>query len=161
MLYKNPNLKWLILAILVIALDQLSKYLISFFMIPEETIQVLPFFSLFYIFNTGAAFSFLEHASGWQEWFFGGLAIIVSLAILNWLIKAPPMKRALTKFSLMLIMGGAIGNLIDRTVFGYVRDFLYLYWHDFHWPSFNIADSAICVGAILLIVELLRRDCKK
>jgi len=157
---RRHNLFWLLLAALIVVLDQVSKYLVSLYLIPDEMVTVWPFFSLFYIFNTGAAFSFLANASGWQGWVFGGLAAVVSLVILRWLVHIPPTGRNATKFALMLIMGGAIGNLIDRVVYHYVRDFLYFHWHNFYWPSFNIADSAICVGAFILIFELLQRDAK-
>jgi signal peptidase II len=148
------NFAWLLMAAVIIVLDQVTKFLIAHFLLVEEVVSVTSFFNLYFTFNTGAAFSFLADANGWQEWLFGGLALLISLAIISWLFRTKKAK-AWTKFSFMLILGGAVGNLIDRVLYGHVRDFLYFHWHDLlRWPAFNLADSAICLGAILLILEM-------
>lgn len=146
---------WLLLGIFILAIDQYSKHLVSNYLLPERLVPVFPGFSLFFTYNTGAAFSFLAHEGGWQEWLFGGLAILVSLAIAHWLLfKAPVKGKTWMKFAFALILGGALGNLIDRIMFGHVRDFLYFYWHNFHWPTFNLADSAISIGAVMIVLEM-------
>ncbi|MFA6409859.1 MAG: signal peptidase II [Gammaproteobacteria bacterium] len=151
---------WLLFALFILVLDQYSKFLVGTYFLPEISYPVTSYFNIFFIYNTGAAFSILEKANGWQEWLFGGIASVVGLMIILWLFRSPP-GRVLTKLSLMLILSGAIGNLIDRIAYGHVRDFLDFYWHNWHWPAFNIADSAICIGAILLIIELFRREHRK
>ena len=157
------NLQWLIIAMIILAVDQVSKYLIGINYLLDQAVPVTSFFNIFFTYNTGAAFSFLAKANGWQEWLFGGIAAFISLAIIYWLYSAPP-GRKLAKFSLMLILGGATGNLIDRAIYGHVRDFLDFYWNNFsllsynHFPAFNFADSAVCVGAMFLIIEVFRRD---
>lgn len=148
-------LKWLKLSALVIMLDQLSKWLISNWLDLYQTVEILPFFNLTLAHNYGAAFSFLASAGGWQRWFFVVLAVSISAALTVWL-KRLPTNAKLEAASLALILGGAIGNVIDRLLYGYVVDFLDLYYGSYHWPAFNIADSAICVGAVLLIFDSFR-----
>jgi len=104
--------------------------------------------------NFGAAFSFLHDQSGWQRWLLSGLAIVVSIFILVWMLRLPATDK-LTGVSLALVLGGAIGNLIDRLQLGYVVDFIDVYYQESHWPAFNIADSAITVGVVLLIIDSL------
>jgi signal peptidase II len=145
-------LKWLNLSVLVIVIDQLTKWLVSSQFELRETLAVMPSFNLTLAHNYGAAFSFLAGAGGWQRWFFTGLALIVSLVLIIWL-KRLKASAKLEAFSLAMILGGALGNLIDRVAYGYVVDFLDVYYGTYHWPAFNIADSAICLGAILLIVD--------
>lgn len=144
-------LKWLWLSGLVIVLDQLSKWLMTSWLSLYETVAVMPFFNLTIAHNTGAAFSFLAQAGGWQRWFFIGLAISISIGLFIWLKKLA--KTNMEAISVSLILGGAIGNVIDRVYFGYVIDFLDIYYGSYHWPAFNIADSAIVVGAILLVID--------
>lgn len=153
----SPNimLKWLNLSAVVIVLDQLSKWLMSNWLDLHQTVPVLPSFNLTLAHNYGAAFSFLASASGWQRWFFVILAVVVSLVLVIWLKKLQHHAR-LEAVSLALILGGAIGNVIDRLIYGYVVDFLDVYYGSYHWPAFNIADSAICVGAVLLIFDSFR-----
>ncbi|MCX4187552.1 signal peptidase II [Methylophaga sp. OBS4] len=145
-------LKWLNLSALVIVLDQLSKWLMSSLLDLHETVPVMPFFNFTLAHNTGAAFSFLSSAGGWQRWFFVVLALLVSTALIVWLKRLDKAAK-LEAASLALILGGAIGNVIDRLYHGYVIDFIDIFYGSYHWPAFNIADSAICIGAVLLIVD--------
>jgi len=146
--------KWLSIVGVVIALDQVSKWLMVSWLSLYETVAVMPFFNLTMAHNTGAAFSFLAQAGGWQRWFFVGLASVISVVLIVWLTKVADKK--LEAFSISLILGGALGNLIDRVNLGYVIDFLDVYYGTYHWPAFNIADSAIVVGACLLIIDSFR-----
>ena len=148
-------LKYLWLTSVVIVLDQASKWLMVSWLSLHETFAVVPFFNLTMAHNPGAAFSFLADAGGWQKWFFVGLASIVSIALLIWLKKLKPQAK-LEAVSLAMILGGAVGNVIDRFYYGYVIDFLDVYYGTYHWPAFNIADSAIVVGAILLVIDSFR-----
>jgi len=145
-------LKWLNLSALVIVLDQLTKWAVTASLSLYETIPVMPFFNITLAYNEGAAFSFLASAGGWQRWFFVGLALAVSIALIIWLKKLPSMARQ-EAVALSLILGGAIGNVLDRLYHGYVIDFLDVFYGTYHWPAFNIADSAIFIGALLLIVD--------
>lgn len=151
-------LKWLWLSGLVIVLDQVSKWLMSSWLSLYETVAVIPFFNLTMAHNTGAAFSFLAGAGGWQRWFFVGLAVLISIGLLIWIQKLA--KTNMEAMSVSLILGGAIGNVIDRVYFGYVIDFLDVYYGSYHWPAFNIADSAIVVGTVLLIMDSFRAQPK-
>lgn len=148
-------LKYLWLTSIVIALDQVSKWFMVSWLSLHETFAVIPFFNLTMAHNPGAAFSFLANADGWQRWFFIGLASIVSIALLIWLKRLKPYAK-LEAISLAMILGGALGNLIDRFYYGYVIDFLDVYYGTYHWPAFNIADSAIVVGAALLVIDTFR-----
>ena len=145
-------LKYLFITSLVIVFDQVSKWLMVSRLSLYETIIVMPYFNLTMAHNEGAAFSFLAQAGGWQRWFFIWLALIISVVLLVWLAKLKPTEK-LEAISLSLILGGAIGNVIDRISYGYVIDFIDLYIGHNHWPVFNIADSAICIGAILLVAD--------
>ena len=145
-------LKWLWLSGLVIILDQVSKWMISSSFSLYETLAVMPYFNLTLAHNTGAAFSFLAQAGGWQRWFFVGLTTIISIVLFIWLKKLSSTAK-LEAISISLILGGAIGNVIDRIYFGYVVDFLDFYYGTAHFAAFNIADSAICIGAGLLILD--------
>ncbi len=145
-------LKWLWISLLVLLLDQGSKLLISNTMQLYESIAVVPYFNLTYVHNTGAAFSFLSEAGGWQRWLFAVLAAIISAALSVWLARLQK-HETLLAVALALVLGGALGNLIDRLAYGYVIDFLDIYYKQWHWPAFNIADSAITVGVILLLLE--------
>lgn len=147
-------LKWLWLSGLIIVLDQASKLFMASWLSIAETRAIIPFFNLTMAHNTGAAFSFLSQAGGWQRWFFVGLALAISSGLLVWLKKLA--KTKMEAISISLILGGAIGNVIDRLLLGYVIDFIDVYYGTYHWPAFNIADSAICVGAALLIIDSFR-----
>ena len=151
-----PSLKlWLALAVLVILLDQLTKLLIVG-QYPLGWGQPLTsFFNLVRVHNTGAAFSFLASASGWQRWFFTGLGVVAAILIV-WMLRSHPGQK-LFGLALSLILGGAIGNVIDRLMYGYVVDFLDFHWSGWHFPAFNLADSALTLGAgCLLLDEFLR-----
>jgi len=145
-------LKWLWLSSLLIVLDQASKWFMVSWLSLYETVAVIPFFNLTMAHNTGAAFSFLAQAGGWQRWFFVGLTVIISTGLIIWLKKLSSAAK-LEAISISMILGGAIGNVIDRLCHGYVIDFLDVYYGSYHWPTFNIADSAIVVGAALLIID--------
>jgi len=149
----RPNaLAWLIVSAIVIALDQLTKHIALGALQPYAPHEVIPgLLNWTLAFNTGAAFSFLHDAGGWQRWLFSALAVTVSLVLIVWLRRLPRSDWR-TALPLSLVIGGALGNLIDRMRFGHVTDFIEVYYRQWSWPAFNIADSAICVGAVLLIV---------
>ena len=149
---KFPMLKWLWLAVLSLGLDQASKLIIDNVMQLYESRAVFAFFNLTYVHNTGAAFSFLSDAGGWQRWLFAGLAVGMSIVISVWLTRLKP-NETFIAVALSLILGGAIGNLVDRLAYGYVIDFLDIYSGNWHWPAFNIADSAITVGVVLMLID--------
>jgi signal peptidase II len=146
---------WLILSVVVIALDQLSKHWVDQAMALYQSLPVLPGFQLTHVRNTGAAFSFLSQAGGWQRGFFIALASAASIAICVWLYRLER-SRHLEAMGWALVLGGAVGNLIDRARYGYVIDFLDVYYQDWHWPAFNIADSAITAGVVILLLDSLR-----
>jgi len=146
-------LRWLGLATLVIFLDQISKLSISHHFHYGESLGVTGFFSLVLAHNQGAAFSFLDHAGGWQRWMFSGIALIASIWII-WLI-SKHREQKLFCFAMAMILGGALGNLIDRIAYGFVVDFLYFYWNTHDFPAFNLADSAITCGAAILLWDNL------
>lgn len=147
---------WLGLAAVIILLDQLTKIWVVGALPFRQRIDLLPFFSLTHVHNTGAAFSFLSDAGGWQRWFFLGLALAASVVIVVWLGRLP--KGAYREAAgLSLVLGGALGNFIDRLRYGYVIDFLDFHLGQWHWPAFNLADTAISLGVVLLLWEGLRR----
>jgi signal peptidase II len=141
--------KWLALAAAVILLDHLSKWWVSTHLEPDAFVPVLPFFSLVLVHNTGAAFSFLANAGGWPRWFFIAVGVIATVIIVHLLRRHAHEPRL--ALPLALVLGGALGNVIDRAVFGHVVDFLYFHYRGFAWPAFNVADSAITIGAVLLV----------
>ena len=145
-------LRWLWLSVVVIGLDQLTKYVADTLLDPYQALPVMPFFNLTLMYNKGAAFSFLSEAGGWQRWFFSVLAIAVTGVLIAWLrgLGAGQRRAAL---ALSLIIGGAVGNLIDRVLRGQVVDFIQLYYQQWYWPAFNIADSAITVGVVIMIAD--------
>jgi signal peptidase II len=146
--------RWLLVSLVVIVLDQLSKAAISGHLAYGESVAVLPFFNLILAHNTGAAFSFLDNGAGMQRWLFSAIALVASVWIVFLLRKHQSQK--LFCFALAFILGGALGNLIDRISYGYVVDFLDFYWRSYHFAAFNLADSAITCGAGLLIWDSLR-----
>lgn len=143
-------LKWLWLSVIVFALDLATKLWASSALSLYERMPMTSFFNITLAHNSGAAFSFLADAGGWQRWFFTAVAVIVSAVIVVWL-KRLPANEKLQACGLALVLGGAIGNVLDRVMHGYVVDFLDFYYGDYHWPAFNVADMAIVGGAILLI----------
>jgi signal peptidase II len=145
-------LKWLWVSVLALSLDQASKIAVNGSMRLYESIAIMPFFNLTYTHNTGAAFSFLAQAGGWQRWLFAGLALIISIAIGIWIARLKQ-QEVLLAIALSLVLGGAVGNLIDRVIYGYVIDFFDFYYQSWHFAVFNIADSAICVGVFLMLLE--------
>ncbi|MBB3280544.1 signal peptidase II [Mitsuaria sp. BK037] len=151
----NRLIQWLAIALLVIVADQFTKVLILHSFQYGDSHYVLPFFNLVRVHNTGAAFSFLAGASGWQRWFFVGLGVAAAVFIV-WMLRRHGHQTQFA-WALSLILGGAVGNIVDRLLHGYVVDFIQLHWAGWYYPSFNIADSAITIGAVLLIWDELRR----
>lgn len=145
-------MKWLWLSALVVVLDQVTKFLATHILQLHTPLAVLPGFNLTLTHNTGAAFSMLSQAGGWQRWFFILLTITISIAIIIWMQNLSRQRRWMA-CCLALILGGALGNLCDRVILGFVIDFIDVYYHDLHWPAFNIADTAISIGAIMLIID--------
>ena len=148
----RPRLSWLLVTVAVIAIDQYSKRLITATFELFERLPVVPYFDLVRLHNTGAAFSFLANASGWQNWFFTGVAVAVSALIFWWFYRQPA-DRIVVPLGLALVLGGAIGNLIDRLQQGYVVDFFLFHYQRWSFPAFNVADAAITVGVILLLFD--------
>ena len=153
------SLRWLWLSLAVIVIDQGSKTLAEHLLVIHEPVAVMPGFDLFLTYNLGAAFSFLSSAGGWQRWLFALLSSGVSVFIVWWLWRLPRGQKWLA-CALTLVLGGAIGNLIDRLFrpAGGVVDFIDIYYGTWHWPAFNIADSAISVGAVMLLLSALKGD---
>jgi signal peptidase II len=152
---RSRSVIWLLLSALVVVVDQLSKLYISSHFGEFEFTALLPVLDITCLHNVGAAFSFLADASGWQRWVFIGLALSVSLAIVVWLVR---MQRGTSPFlacGLALVLGGALGNVIDRIRLGYVVDFIHFHWDRAYFPAFNVADSAITVGAACLLLDAL------
>lgn len=148
-------LPWLGLALILLIADQLTKVLILGYYKLGDATYVTSFFNVVRVHNSGAAFSFLASASGWQRWFFTAIGIAAALFIL-WMLKSHAGQK-LFSFALACILGGAVGNVIDRLLHGYVVDFLDFHYAGWHFPAFNIADAAISVGAVCLILDELRR----
>lgn len=160
----NPNplpktgisASWLlfVLAAVVVVLDQYSKYLCSAFLEFGIPVSVFPGFDLLLAHNEGAAFSFLDNAGGWQRWLFAGISTVVSVVLATWLWRLPQQQRLLG-VALALILGGAVGNLIDRVLLGYVVDFISVYYGQWRFATFNVADAGISCGAALLVLDVL------
>jgi signal peptidase II len=144
---------WLLLSALVVLADQASKAYITRHFLEFEFTRILAVLDITRMHNVGAAFSFLATASGWQRWVFIGLAVAVSIGITVWLLKLPRNSNALLTAGLALVLGGALGNVIDRIRLGYVIDFIHFHWDRAYFPAFNVADSAITVGAACLLLD--------
>lgn len=144
---------WFGLSVIIIVLDQWTKIIADSDLSYGVPVEVLPFFNLTLQYNTGAAWSFLSDAGGWQRWLFTAIAIVVSVVIVIWMTRLKA-KEQLLASGLCLILGGAIGNVIDRILYGHVVDFISLHYQGWYFPAFNIADSAITVGAFLLILDM-------
>lgn len=148
---RNGNWLWITVAVLI--LDQWTKHLVSATLVFGERLTVIPgFFDLIYTVNPGAAFSLLADAGGWQRWFFTIVAVVVSIVLLIWLLRLPRTARWMP-VTLTLILGGALGNTVDRVRYGHVEDFILFYWQDFYFPAFNVADIAISAGAVMLLID--------
>ena len=161
----NRDLKSSILSMILIAgtifiLDQLTKSLIVREFYLGQRSEIMSFFNLVHVRNYGAAFSFLSDAGGWQRWFLTAVSGVASIVMIYWINFAKD-ERVMEKFSLMIILGGALGNFYDRLVLGYVIDFLDFHWSGTHFPAFNIADMAITIGAVLFIMDNLFLSSKK
>ena len=154
---------WLWVSVIVIVLDQITKALVNRSLNLYESIDLLPVLSLTHLHNTGAAFSMLADAPGWQRWFFIVLALVVSVALMVWLRRIKNNDQPLLAIGLALVLGGALGNVIDRVWLGYVVDFVHVHWDriGFSFAAFNVADSAICVGAGCLLLDGLLEGRKK
>jgi signal peptidase II len=151
----NEMLKWLWVTAVVIVLDLWTKSIASSALEFRHSVDVFPGFKFTLMHNEGAAFSFLNDAGGWQRWFFTVIALGVSGFIVVWLKKLPK-DQVWMAVALSLILGGALGNVYDRITLGYVVDFIDVYYGDAHWPAFNIADSAICIGAVMFLIDAFR-----
>ncbi len=146
---------WLWLTLLIVVADQWTKRLVTDHLEEFEAVVLLPVLDFMRLHNEGAAFSMLSDASGWQRWFFSVLAIGVSVGILIWLRRLPARGKSLLAAGLCLVMGGAIGNVIDRIRLGHVIDFIRVHYAEWYFPAFNVADSAITIGAGLLILDMI------
>lgn len=148
-------LRWLWLAVLVIVIDLGTKAMATAWLSYGQPVPVMPLFNLTLLHNTGAAFSFLAGADGWQRWFFVILALVVSGVLVRWLSTLRQHETWMA-IAIVLILGGALGNVYDRIVHGYVVDFFHFYWGGYHFPAFNIADTAITIGAVMMIIDMFR-----
>ena len=153
-------LKWLWLSLVLFAGDQASKLWVVANFDLYESKALLPSLNFTYVHNTGAAFSFLSSAGGWQRWFFVAIALIASITLTVWLSRLKPSERWMAA-TLSLILGGAIGNLFDRISYGYVIDFIDVYYQANHWPVFNIADCAISIGVAMMLLDTFRGEPEK
>jgi signal peptidase II len=147
-------LAWLLISVLIVVLDLWTKALATESLSLYRPVELTSWLNMTLAHNYGAAFSFLSDAGGWQRWLFTGLASVVTLVLIAWLLRLPSSEK-LTAAALCLIIGGAVGNLIDRVMNGYVVDFIDVHVKGWHWPAFNLADSAITCGVILLLLDSL------
>ncbi len=156
----NRAFMWYLLALAVLIIDQWTKWLAETKLNFLEPV-IEPFLNWTLAYNYGAAFSFLADQAGWQKWFFAGLALVMSLFLIGYLVKAPRKARLLS-FGLALVLGGALGNLIDRLLHGHVIDFIHVHYADvWHYPIFNIADIGICIGVALIVIDMLFLEKKR
>ncbi len=144
---------WYGLSLIIVVLDQLTKWLASSNLDYGQSLEILPFFNFTLWHNTGAAFSFLSDAGGWQRGFFAVVSAVVSVVLVVWMYRLPKEQKLLL-LALALILGGAVGNLYDRVALGYVVDFIDVYYKNSHFPAFNIADSAISIGAGIMLLDM-------
>ena len=150
---------WIWLSSLVVIFDQITKYLAEDMLIRHRPVNIIEGLNMTLVYNRGAAFSFLSNAGGWQRWFFMVFSLGISIALVVWLrqlSRTEEGKHIFLVTGLALILGGAVGNLIDRTLHGHVIDFIDVYYKTHHWPAFNIADSAIFLGAVFLIIDMFK-----
>ncbi|MGL5030964.1 MAG: signal peptidase II [Aeromonas sp.] len=159
-MHNKTGLRWLWLAVLAFVLDQGSKLaVVNLLPFGYPGVEITPFFNLVHVYNKGAAFSFLADQGGWQRWFFATLAFAICGLLINWLRKQSVTQRW-SGIAYSLIIGGALGNVFDRLVLGHVVDFLDFYWQGAHWPAFNLADSFIFIGAVMIVLEGMRSEKK-
>lgn len=156
-IFTETGLRWLWLTAVFLLADQVTKQYVANNMDLFQSIEILPFFNITYVHNTGAAFSFLADQGGWQRWFFTVIAAIATIVFLVWLMKTPKQKLLLS-IAFALLLSGTLGNLIDRVLFGYVIDFLHFYAGGYHFPAFNIADSVIFIGAAAMILDSVKNN---
>lgn len=149
------HLLWLWLSVAIIVIDRVTKIWMSEALLLNESYEITSFFNLTLSHNQGAAFGMLHNAGGWQQWLFGIIAVIVSLVIVVWLNRMRNDQTVWLPIALALILGGALGNLFDRVFIGHVIDFFDLHYKEWHWPVFNVADIAICVGAFMLMLDFI------
>jgi len=155
---QGPMLKWLWLSVILIILDQVSKQIASNVLEMHQPVAVMPMFNWTLMHNPGAAFSFLSDAGGWQRWFFTIIAIVISAVLVVWTSQLKKNEKW-QAIAFALVLSGALGNAIDRIMYGYVIDFIDVYYNESlpHWPAFNIADSAIFVGVVILLIDAFRQ----
>jgi len=153
------HLPWLLLSVLILVVDRVTKDIFEGTLSMYQRIEVIPgYFDWTLAYNTGAAFSFLADAAGWQRWFFAAIAIVVSVVLVVWL-KRLKRHETLLAVALAMILGGALGNLYDRVVLGHVVDFILVHWQSrWFFPAFNLADTFITIGAILLALDMFKSD---
>ena len=155
----QSGVRWLLLAFVIFLADIAIKFVVMENMGYgwSNRIEILPFFNLLYVHNYGAAFSFLSDQGGWQRWFFTAIAFAVTAMLTYWMSKLPA-KEKWNNIAYAMIIGGAVGNVFDRVVHGFVVDYLDFYWGTYHWPAFNLADMGICIGAAMIILDGFRKD---
>ena len=157
-LFRNPAMaRWLWLSVLVVLLDQGTKWLAEAMLAPHRPVPLVPTINLTLMYNEGAAFSFLADAGGWQRWLFAAFALGMTAVLVVWLLRLKREERLLAG-GLALVAGGAVGNLIDRVLTGRVVDFIDFYVGSWHWSAFNVADSAITIGVVLLLLSGFQGD---
>lgn len=147
---------WLWLSFFVVLLDQVTKAMVVSAIKLKSSVALLPILEIVYLENRGAAFSILHDAAGWQRWFFIALALVVSVVLMIWLRRIRTAEQTILAIGLALVLGGALGNAIDRVWHGHVVDFLYFHWRDWDFPAFNVADTAISLGAACLLIDAFR-----
>ncbi len=151
---------WFVFSVVVMVFDQASKYWAFKTFIPYQPESVMPMLNFTLAYNTGAAFSFLSGTGDWHRWLFTSFSAVMSVILIVWIIRLPQ-KATLELTGLSLILAGALGNLIDRLLLGHVIDFIDVHYAHYHWPAFNIADSAICIGALFLLIDMFKKERKK
>ena len=157
MLSINKKIFWFLLSLIIVVLDQWTKFLAQTYLFPHQPKPLFYMANFTLAYNTGAAFSFLDQAGNWHNWFFLGFSILMTLVLTFWLLVLPKTAK-LNLLALSLLLGGAAGNLIDRITLGMVVDFIDLYYKSYHWPIFNIADASICLGAFFLLLGLHKQE---
>lgn len=150
---RRSGLLWLWLSAIILVADQVTKWMIVDSIELYERVPVMNLLDITHLRNTGAAFSFLSDAGGWQRWFFIILAILVSALVVVWMSRLPARGKSWLCVALALVVGGAVGNVVDRILFGFVVDFISVHYSGWYFPAFNVADSAITVGAVILLIE--------